>query len=91
VNTPREAASGRKGTKTPKRKVLIPGAAERTPAKTAPVAGKAGVSSRKRTGKKVDVEMPTPVRSGPTTRARPPATPATPASAVHPAETGGSR
>jgi len=84
VNTPREAAFGRKGAKTPKRKVPTPGAAERTPAKTAPVAGKAGISSRKMMGKGVGVETPTPVWSGPTTRARPSTT--TPSSAVRPAE-----
>jgi len=84
VNTPREATSGRKGIKTPKRKASTPGAAEPTPAKAAPRADKAEVGSKKKKGKGVGAEMPTPARTGTAARARPTGTPAKPASTVRP-------
>jgi len=84
VNTPREATSRRKGAKTPKRKASTPGAAELTPAKAAPRADKAEVSSKKKKGKGVGAETPTPARSGTAARARPTGTPAKPASTMRP-------
>jgi len=84
VNTPREATSGRKGAKTPKRKASTPGAAELTPAKAAPRADKAKVSSKKKKNKEVGVQTPIPARSGTAARARPTGTPVKPATTVRP-------
>jgi len=89
TKTPKETASGKKGASALKRVASTPGVVERTPAKTASVAGTAGASSRKKSKKVekgVGVETPTPVQSRSVTRARLPVTPTTPASAVHPAE-----
>jgi len=86
VNTPKEAASGRKEVKTPRRKASTLGAAETTSAKTASSAGRAGVGSKKKSGKVVGVETPTPARSVTAARAWPSGTPIKPASAVRPAD-----
>jgi len=87
----RDAMSGRRGAQTPKRAALsTPGTArERTPARAASSAVKAGASSRKKKkkGSGVGVETPTPTQARSAARARTPGTPTVTAPAVRPAGT----